>query len=203
MKKIITIVCLLGLTACSSLHKIVTDEARQSGAMSKVTLADKKHEKAEKAKDAQIANLTQAVRILLATPPTSQTVPVADQLLDQTLSLTGAPTESESSLETEVSQLLQDKAQNEVAMAKITSENTQIKKDLATTQADKEKATQQVAKATTTLYTDALKISSDDDTKATIGHIMIGTVIFIVLMVCLRIFFTMTKTGATIAAKIP
>lgn len=203
MKKLILIIPLLCLTACSSFNKVASAEAHQSAAMAKVTLADEKKAKAQKAKDSQIANLTQEVRLLLRTPDDSGAVVAANQLLGLTMDLAGAPSKNESQLESEVAQLLADKAKSQVQISKLQVENDHVKKDLDIAIQDKAKAQQQVAKTTTALYQTALHVAADDDTKSTIFHIMIGTVIFIVLMVCLRIFFTMTKTGATLAAKIP
>jgi hypothetical protein len=191
------------VTGCSSTHQIAIAETHQAAALGKVTLASRNKDKAQKAKDGEIANLTQSVKFLLSLPPSPKTIPVANQLLDASLSLTGAPSEREGILEGEVQDLIASNSKNEKENAKMQSDIAKIKSDLDDSNKKLDTANQQVSKTTVTLYQDALKIASDDDSKATIFHLMIWTGVFVVVMVLLRIFFTMTTTGATIAAKLP
>lgn len=205
------------LIGCSSLSKVAHDEQRQASAMAKVTLSGnkKKSDTAKRdsdlaAKSQEEARLIQEVKILLSLPPTEKTIPTADLLLDNTLKLTGAPNVHESQLEQEVQDLLTDGERKEKRIADMNAEvskvESQLTKDdaqLAKDEVQISKDEDQLRKDTTTLYQSALRIAADDDTKATIFHVMIGAIVFVVLMVCLRVFFTMTKTGAALVAKIP
>jgi len=203
MKKLILIPLLFMATACSSMHKIVNDESRQSAAMTKVTLADKHKDEVIKKQYGEMANLTQQVKILLSLPMTAKTIPVANQLLDANLKLEGNPSEHESVLQQEVQDLLASNEKNEETISKISTTVKELQSQKEDADKKISEAQAQVAKTSLSLYQDALKISADDDSKAMIFHIMIGTVIFVVLMILLRIFFTMTKTGAMLAAKLP
>jgi len=178
-------------------------EARQASAMSTVSKATLAKDTVIKKSNAEIANLTQEVKFLLSLPPTARTIPVANELLDASLKLSGAPSQHESALEAEVQDLLASNDKNEKTIVRINGTVNQLLKDKE--DADKNIANSQakLSTATVTLYQDALRIAADDDSKATILHLMIGVVVFVVAMILLRIFFTMTTTGATLAAKLP
>lgn len=171
--------------------------------MAKVQKDVAKKNRDEKAKDGELANLAQQVKILLSLPQTEKTIPIADKLLDASLTLTGVPSDNETTLEAEVKSLLATQEKYEATITQINRKVTLVQDNLAKDDDQIEKDKVQITKDTSTLYRDALKISADDDSKATIFHLMEGTIAFIVFCVLLRIFFTMTKTGATIAGKLP
>lgn len=173
--------------------------------MRKVTLDVQKKDKNEERKLGQLANLTESVKILLHTPNETpeKKFAVADQILDESLQLSGAPTDRESVLVTEVDNLLSTQDKNEAQIKSLTDTNNQIiseeKKDKAVISQD----AVTIAKTTSTLYQVATINSSLLDGDNKVKDYCIWALIAVAVFIGLRIFLSCTTLGATIAAKIP
>jgi len=178
----------LGLSSCSSLSQIRSDEARQTSAFNKV-------EKAAAAKNGAIANRAEQVKYVLSQPVTPETISVADQLIDEELTLTGLPTAREAQLEQQVKDLEAGKAQNLATIA-------QMQKDDAAKTSALTSAKGEVVKTTAKLYSASEFFAGKADEWS--GFIRNCWIVFCVAVAlgvaCLAYRFWKAATKATVAA---
>lgn len=222
---LIWLALLFALCSCSDISRIRSAEAKQTAAMVKTgkAVAKKqadtvKRDADQKAKEGAVANLATQVKFLLSLPETSKTIPVADQLLDEQLTMTGAPTERESVLEAEVRDLMASDQKNQETIARIQKQdadkdavlNTANQKLVADDQViSDDKA--EIVKTTTKLYSAAeLFAGKADELSGWINTLWTVAIVIVVLGGGLFAFYLFTKFGiktaeatTAVAAKVP
>ncbi len=201
LTRVILVALALSMSGCSSISRIRSDEASQTAAMAKVNTLSKKKDTETKAKLGAIANLTQQVKFLLTLPATAKTVPVETQLLDEQLTLTGAPSVREGILEAEVKDLLDTQQKNEAAMAQIQKRDEAVQDALDTTNKKLVDAKGEVTKTTARLYSASEFFAAKaDEWNGFISDLRIAAfVAAAVLVLCLWLKFGTKAAEATTA----
>lgn len=182
----------IGLLACSHLSQVESSEKSQTSALMK-------DQSAQKAKDAQSADITREIVMAAAEPWTPKNVKVIDQLADLNLKLTGPGDMSDAKLAAQTQKLFDD-AENAATVAAM-----QARVDAANQ--GKAKADATVKTTTAKLYAVsngiALGLDSADSffTKCwIIGGLAVALLVFVILC---KIGIVTGHLATTVASKVP
>jgi len=177
------------LAGCSAFSKQKKLDNRSDAAVVKV-------DNAYQAKLALIADKQEQIKYDLAQPDFSKTIPVADQLADLTLQLTGPATTSQAVLEKQVQQLLSSARENAQVIAQMSSVIQRANTTVVETKKDRD----EIAKERNA-YAEANALQADKMSKlwdVVYALIALGLVVF-----GLWVFEKWGQAAATIAAKVP
>lgn len=177
------------VTSCSAVSRIAS-------LSNKAALATKKVDVSNKAILAKVAEYQAQIQYDLSQPNPEKTIPVALQLASLSLALTGQPSESEKVLQEQVRTLLSNEKSKDNLIERLRLDGQGLIEHNSEVMKDRDIKNAQLSTAVTV-------IAGQADMFSKIKWYAAGVIAFVLAMILLRLFFSMTVTGATIAAKIP
>lgn len=177
------------LTSCSAVSRIAS-------LSDKAALATKKVDASNRAILAKVASYQAQIQYDLSQPNPEKTIPVALQLTSLSLALTGQPSETEKTLEAQVITLLSSQKANQDLIQRLQVDGQTLVQQNVNLVKDRDIKSAQLSTAATV-------IAGQADMFSKLKWYAVGLIVFVIAMILLRIFFSMTVTGAQIAAKIP